>query len=97
MKLVSIDVAWTKQKNILPAARKLIAPRGCVVTLIKPHYETEKKLLRGGVLPTDKVDEVVDAVKRDILTAGFGMVNLVASPILGGEGNVEMLAELRPL
>src|ERR1051325_6404712 len=28
VKLVSIDVAWTKQKNILPAARKMIEDDG---------------------------------------------------------------------
>src|SRR3954469_3385827 len=43
--LITIDVAWTKQRNILPAAT---APH--VVTLIKPHYEADPKLLRKGVL-----------------------------------------------
>src|SRR5947208_5311202 len=33
MDFVCIDVAWTKQKNILPSARRLIAPAGRVVTL----------------------------------------------------------------
>src|SRR3954451_12623884 len=31
--LVSIDVAWTRQRRILPAARKLIRPDGIVITL----------------------------------------------------------------
>src|SRR6266568_6949275 len=35
--LVTIDVAWTKQRNILPAARRILASDGTVVTLIKPH------------------------------------------------------------
>src|SRR3954470_23099800 len=39
VKLVTIDVAWTKQKIILPAAMRLLEPCGDVVTLIKPHYE----------------------------------------------------------
>src|SRR6187397_2739767 len=37
--LVTIDVAWTKQRHILPAARRMVADDGDVVTLIKPHYE----------------------------------------------------------
>ena len=42
---ISIDVAWTKQRNILPSARRLIADDRRLVTLIKPHYESEAKLL----------------------------------------------------
>ena len=31
--LVTIDVAWTKQKNILPAAMRVLKPTGVVVTI----------------------------------------------------------------
>src|SRR5579871_5617777 len=40
--LVTIDVAWTKQRNILPAAGRMLAEGGRIVTLIKPHYEADK-------------------------------------------------------
>jgi 23S rRNA (cytidine1920-2'-O)/16S rRNA (cytidine1409-2'-O)-methyltransferase len=93
--LICIDVAWTRQRHIVPAARRLLAPGGSVVTLIKPHYEAEKGWLSKGILPAERVDEVVDAVKRDIELAGFDVVGLTASPILGGEGNAEALAHLR--
>jgi 23S rRNA (cytidine1920-2'-O)/16S rRNA (cytidine1409-2'-O)-methyltransferase len=39
---ICIDVAWTKQRNILPAAVKLLAEGGEIVTLIKPHYEAPR-------------------------------------------------------
>ena len=93
---VCIDVAWTRQRRILPAARRLVAPDGVVVTLIKPHYEADKGWLVKGVLPADRVDEVVEAVKGDVAAAGFEVVGLTRSPILGGEGNAEALAQLRP-
>jgi 23S rRNA (cytidine1920-2'-O)/16S rRNA (cytidine1409-2'-O)-methyltransferase len=94
--LVTIDVAWTKQRNILPAAGKLLdGGVGRVITLIKPHYESERGLLRGGVLPVDEVDNVVNQVKCDIQAAGFDVMATVHSPILGGEGNVEVLGLLR--
>ena len=57
--LVTIDVAWTRQRNILPSARRLLVPDGCVVTLVKPHYEAMPEQLRKGVLPEDLVDAVV--------------------------------------
>lgn len=92
---VCIDVAWTRQRRILPAARRLLAGGGTVVTLIKPHYEADKAWLVKGVLPADRVDAVVEAVRADVAAAGFDVVGLTRSPILGGQGNTEVLARLR--
>lgn len=92
----SIDVAWTRQKHILPAARRMVKGSGSVVSLIKPHYEADSALLMHGVLPADRVDDVVEAVKRDILSAGFDVLGITPSPILGSKGNAEVLAYLRP-
>lgn len=94
--LVVIDVAWTRQRNILPAARRALKQGGAVLTLIKPHYEADSDQLNRGVLPGEEVDRVVDAVKRDIEDCGFKVVQTVRSPIVGSKGNVEVLALLRP-
>src|SRR5207249_3849453 len=94
MEIVTIDVAWTKQKHILPAAARLLAPEGFVIALIKPHYEAEPKLLRGGVLPEHQVGDVMKAVEQDIRGAGFEIVQLTPSPIRGSKGNLEFLAQL---
>ena len=94
--LVSIDVAWTKQKHILPAARRLLEPTGCVVTLLKPHYEADPARLVKGVLPEDNLQHVLDAVKRDIQACGLRLLQTVRSPIRGGKGNAEVLAHLKP-
>jgi 23S rRNA (cytidine1920-2'-O)/16S rRNA (cytidine1409-2'-O)-methyltransferase len=93
--LVTIDVAWTRQRNILPAARRILAPGGTVITLIKPHYEADAALLVKGVLPEAEVDGVVTSVERDICAAGFDVAATVRSPIVGAQGNVEVLAMLR--
>jgi 23S rRNA (cytidine1920-2'-O)/16S rRNA (cytidine1409-2'-O)-methyltransferase len=92
--LISIDVAWTRQRNILPAARKILADGGVVVTLIKPHYEAPKELLKKGILPESEVEGVVETVKKDVEAAGFIVAAITRSPIIGGEGNVEVLAKL---
>ncbi len=96
VKLVSIDVAWTKQKNILPAAKKMLEEHGVAISLIKPQYEAGVERLREGVLPSEHLEAVLQAVKKDIARGGFELIELVESPIRGGEGNVEMLAYLRP-
>ena len=92
---ITIDVAWTKQKHILPAARKMIAEDGIVIALIKPHYEAEASLLRKGILPAEEVAAVVQATTKDIRAAGFDLVQTVESPIKGAKGNIEVLAWLR--
>jgi 23S rRNA (cytidine1920-2'-O)/16S rRNA (cytidine1409-2'-O)-methyltransferase len=92
---IAIDVAWTKQRHILPAALRMIAPEGLVVTLIKPHYEADPSLLRKGVLPPEAVDAVVRACADDIRAAGFELIQTVQSPITGGKGNIEVLGCLR--
>lgn len=94
--LVTIDVAWTRQRHILPAARRMVRDNGLVVTLIKPHYEADRRLLRGGVLPLSEVDGVISHVSDDVRAAGFELLETVISPIQGGKGNTEVLAKLRP-
>jgi len=95
---VAIDVAWTKQRHILPAARRLIADGGWVVTLIKPHYQAEPHQLRKGVLPPEDVAGVVDRVcQQDVPASGFTLIGTVQSPITGGKGNVEVPADVRPV
>lgn len=94
---ITIDVAWTKQRHILPAARRMIADGGWVVALIKPHYEAEPSQLRKGILPPEAVTAVVERVcQQDVRAAGFEVVGTVQSPITGAKGNVEVLAALRP-
>jgi 23S rRNA (cytidine1920-2'-O)/16S rRNA (cytidine1409-2'-O)-methyltransferase len=92
---VTIDVAWTKQKHILPAARRMIAADGVIITLIKPHYEADPSLLHKGVLPAEAVESVVNAAVCDARAAGFELIATVQSPITGSKGNIEVLAHLR--
>jgi len=96
VQVVTIDVAWTKQKHILPPARAMMSDDGFCVSLIKPHYEAEPSLLKKGVLPEELVGRVVEAVKHDVASAGFDLIGVVESPIKGAKGNVEVLALLKP-
>src|SRR3954467_11933474 len=94
--LVTIDVAWTKQRNILPAARRIVRGEGSVVSLIKPHYEADATLLRKGILPEEHLQSVLELVKKDVANAGFSLPNTTPSPIKGAKGNTEILAWLTP-
>jgi 23S rRNA (cytidine1920-2'-O)/16S rRNA (cytidine1409-2'-O)-methyltransferase len=96
MDFICIDVAWTKQKHILPSARRLLAPSGKLITLIKPHYEAESGQLVKGILLPEHFDAVIAHVERDITAAGFTVLAKTDSPILGTKGNRELLALLSP-
>jgi 23S rRNA (cytidine1920-2'-O)/16S rRNA (cytidine1409-2'-O)-methyltransferase len=95
VQFITIDVAWTRQQHILPAARRMLAPGGCVVSLIKPHYEADRALLRRGVLPPERLHAVFQKVAGDIHQAGFQLLAVTPSPITGGSGNRELLVWLR--
>lgn len=93
--LVTIDAGWTQQRLILPAARRCLKPDGRVVTLVKPQYEAPKSLLRGGVLPAERLGEALAACRDDIRELGWRIVNEIASPLRGHGGNTEQLWLLR--
>jgi len=95
--LVTIDVAWTRQRNILPAAAKMLGPKGSIITLIKPHYEADPAQLRKGVLMEEAMSATIVQVRADIAAAGMTILAMADSPILGGKGNREMLAHLQPV
>ena len=95
--IVTIDVAWTRQRNILPSALRMLAADGRVVSLVKPHYEAERAMLKRGILQAEHLDAVLKSVHYDIGAAGFELRAQTLSPIKGSQGNTEALVLLRPL
>lgn len=91
VQFICIDASWTRQHLILPAAAKNLENGGQIVTLLKPHYESDKGQLRKGVLPIDQVEPVVAATISRIETAGFSVCGRTESPIKGTGGNTEVL------
>lgn len=104
--LVTIDAGWTRQRHVLPRAKSLLrraakpdtaaADGARVITLLKPHYEAERRDLRDGILPAEKIAAILTQVHADIAAAGFELVGETLSPIKGQKGNTEYLALLRP-
>ncbi len=101
--LVVIDAGWTRQSAILPRVRRMLSAGGEVVTLVKPHYEANPGSLRRsrGVLPEERLAEVLAGVREDIARSGFRIAGEAQSPIRGSagktsRGNVEVLMHLLP-
>ncbi len=95
IELIVIDVAWTRQRNILPAARRVLTPRGVVIALIKPHYEAQPAQLIKGVLDPNQIDQVLASVRSDVAASGFAIAGEIKSPVIGTGGNVEFLFQLK--
>jgi len=94
--LVTIDCGWTRQELILPAARRLLAFGGRIITLVKPQYEAQPGLLHGGLLADELVESVLAPIRARLPKLGLKLMGETASPIRGQAGNREALWHLAP-
>ena len=104
--LVTIDLGWTRQRHAIPAALKWIAADGCILTLVKPHYELDedrkRSLLIDGVLEPADAEAILADVVAGMPRLGARVVASMRSPLggvksarrSGGHGNREYLVLL---
>lgn len=99
--LVVVDLGWTVQRLVVPAALKWLRHSGRIITLIKPHYEAREygiQVPRKGVLSEEVALQINDKVLARMSTMGVTVRGVTKSPILGGKekstGNPEWLALL---
>ena len=95
--LATLDLSFIGLSLVLPAVHRLLREGGRVVALVKPQFEAGREdVPRGGVVRDPSVHQrVLDDLARDAPVAGFEMLHWITSPVTGGDGNVEFLAELR--
>ena len=95
--LAVIDVAWTPQRLILPAAGKWLKPGGQVISLLKPHYEataTQPRRQRGGkhhVLDAETARNQCLSTCNQLVELGWRIKAVMLSPVIGGKGNTEFI------
>jgi 23S rRNA (cytidine1920-2'-O)/16S rRNA (cytidine1409-2'-O)-methyltransferase len=94
--LAVIDVSFISLGLVLgPVGAVLRGRRGSIVALVKPQFEAGRADAKGGVVRDPEVHRRV--LREMALTArdlGLGTRGVIASPILGPEGNREFLAWL---
>jgi 23S rRNA (cytidine1920-2'-O)/16S rRNA (cytidine1409-2'-O)-methyltransferase len=93
--LVTIDVGWTPQHLVLPAARRWLRPGGAVVSLVKPQYEAAPEELVAGVVDAAQLPTVLARCRADAREQGWEVLGELESPLRGHGGNVEYLWWLR--
>ena len=92
--LVTCDASFIGLETVLPAPMALTAPGARLVALIKPQFEVSKgQVGTGGVVRDPDLHAAVCARIEAWLgaQAGWRVLGLTESPILGPEGNKEFL------
>ncbi len=89
--LVSVDVGWTPQRLILPAAQRALRPGGSVITLVKPQYEAPPQARHAGVVPAERLAEILARCRADVTGLGWSIAGEIESPLRGHGGNTEYL------
>ena len=96
--LVTFDVSFISLGLVLgPSATTLAPGRTDMVALVKPQFEAGRdKVVRGVVRDRDVHAHVLRDVAALAREIDIGTRNVIASPILGPEGNREFLAHMGP-
>lgn len=94
--LAVMDVSFISATYILPQIPSLLNAHGTMVCLIKPQFEVGRSMLgKGGIVKDRSAHEAAILRVLDCAQSiGLPMCGLIASPIKGGDGNLEFLAYL---
>ena len=93
--LVTIDVSFISLGKVLAPSASLLSHGGAIVALVKPQFEAGKGRTDHGVVRDPAVHrEVLERVVAEAQAIGLGTRDVIASPILGPEGNREFLVHL---
>lgn len=93
--LAVIDVSFISLDKVLGPVATTLGPRGAIIALVKPQFEAGRGRTDHGVVRDPAIHrEVLERVTAVAASLGLGTRALMASPILGPEGNREFLAHL---
>lgn len=95
--LVTLDLSFISLAKVFAPVRSLLRPGGDVIPLVKPQFEAGREFVgKRGVVRDPGVQ--ADVLERTIAVAnaaGFAVLGILHSPLLGPEGNVEYFLHLR--
>ncbi|HEX3939627.1 MAG TPA: TlyA family RNA methyltransferase [Xanthobacteraceae bacterium] len=86
----AIDVSFISLKLVLPAVGRSLAAEAALVALIKPQFEAGRRNAKKGIVRDEAVrTSVCDDIAAFLASLGWRTRPVVASTILGGDGNQE--------
>ena len=90
----SVDVSFISLKLVIPAIEKLLQPRATLVALIKPQFEAARRDIKKGIVRNPSVHAAVcEDIRAFLNERGWRAGSIIASPITGGDGNLEFFVE----
>ena len=93
--LATIDVSFISLARVLGPVAQTLAPRSHVVALVKPQFEAGRGRTDHGIVRDPAIHrEVLERTAEVAREARLGTRDVIASPILGAEGNREFLVHL---
>jgi 23S rRNA (cytidine1920-2'-O)/16S rRNA (cytidine1409-2'-O)-methyltransferase len=97
VRLAVADLSFISLLTVAPALGRCTAADAELVVLIKPQFEAGREAVgRGGVVRDPATHrDVVLRVTEGLGVAGLPVIQLIASPITGADGNREFLAHIR--
>jgi len=95
--LATMDLSFISVEKVIPSVAKLLKDNGYIVVLLKPQFEAQRSEVgKGGIIKQPVVHaRVLGRFIAWMTGHGFRLGGLVASPILGAEGNMEFFLLLR--
>lgn len=92
-----IDVSFISLDKIFPFIHTFLKEGAFVFALVKPQFEVGKKNIGKGGVVKDKnlYPQVIENIKQLGKTNNLTFIDLIDSPILGGDGNKEFLMYLK--
>ena len=95
--LVTVDVSFISIEKVIPSVASLLKESCYLVVLLKPQFEAKKREVgRGGIIREPQVQaRVLGRFIIWLISYGFRLGGLVASPILGASGNREFFILLQ--
>ncbi len=95
--LAAIDLSFISVTKVMSNIEEHLVRPGCIIVLFKPQFEAKRaEVGKGGIIKDPQVH--ARALGRFIAWAidhGLRLDGLIASPILGAEGNKEFLIALK--
>ena len=96
MDVIAIDVGWTRQRHILPHALTQTAQDGAILSLFKPQYEADRRLVRRGVVAPEHFDEVLRAALEELEGMDIPVRSVVKLPQARESKNPEAILHVIP-
>lgn len=95
--LATLDLSFISVEKVIPSVADLLKDEGYLVVLLKPQFEARRNEVgKGGIVRKPVVHaRVLGRFITWVVCRGLRLGGLVASPILGAEGNMEFLLLLR--